>query len=147
MQPLALGPLVLRGRAASPRASSTACIAAAHCGVRFPFSFPAPWKVVSSATDRPAKPSSPSVSGPGKHCRWIAYGRLPKITKLAPQAAAPSKMDIRVAADILGQPVGPVADLPRPRLGDLPGTQRVTNRRVPGLAVHPAQRAIRRHRR
>ena len=57
-----------------------------------------------------------------------------------------SRIYIRVRRVLLGQQVGPVADLPRPRRRELPGGQRPADRRMRRQPAHPAHRPRRRRR-
>ena len=129
------------GPAFFPRDSSTACSAAAHSGVRFPSRWPAPSKCVDRVTARRVNPSSPSWSG-GAQRDKISSARPCRSARSAPPAAAASRIWSASRAVLFGQPVGPAADLPGPRLRDLAGRQRVRDVRVLGQPPGPAQRAL-----
>ena len=141
VQPLALGPLILR---AAPLPQSIQHRRHRRGALRGQVRVQLPRALERRV--QPQRPASEAVVAVGVGTGALPadlLGQLAQITKLGAAGRRAQQEHIRIPADVLGQLVGPVANLPRPRLGDLPGTQRIADRAVACQAVHPAQRTIR----
>ena len=106
--------------------------AAAHSGVRSPRITPAPANVVSICRYRSGNPPSGSSSGCSAcHCARACAVIVARSSSDAPARGGLGEDLLGAAAQLLGQLLQPGNDLPRPRLGDLPGGHAARQQRVP----------------
>ena len=126
-----------------PSASSTACTAAAHSGVRFPRITPAPPNVVPACTYRSSNPSSSASGRDARHRSTATPAMIRRSSSDAPACAACTRILIVSARSSAGQLPRPLGDRQRLRLGDVRGGQRAGHGGVVAQQPHPPHLGLR----